>query len=180
MAALDALRDALPDAARDLRLNLSSILESSSLTEAQRWGVAAASALACGNARLREALVADAKAAAGPDVLYDAVAVAALMGMNNVYYRFRHVVGKEAYSTRPARLRMNRLGAAKTSKADLELFCLAVSAINDCETCVRSHEEAVLKAGLTEDQVHDAVRLAAVVHGLSAALDAAATPGVIG
>jgi lipoyl-dependent peroxiredoxin subunit D len=180
MAALDALRDALPEAARDLRLNLSSILESSSLSEAQRWGVAAASALVSGNARLREMIVADAKAAVGADVLDDAVAAAALMGMNNVYYRFRHVVGKASYATKPARLRMNRLGAPKTNKADLELFCLAVSAINNCEMCVRSHEEAVLKAGLNEEQVHDAVRLAATVHGVAAALDAAATPGVMG
>jgi lipoyl-dependent peroxiredoxin subunit D len=180
MAALDALRDALPEAARDLRLNLSSILESSSLSEAQRWGVAAASALVSGNARLREMIVTDAKAAVGADVLDDAVAAAALMGMNNVYYRFRHVVGKASYATKPARLRMNRLGAPKTNKADLELFCLAVSAINNCEMCVRSHEEAVLKAGLNEEHVHDAVRLAATVSGLAAALDAASTPGVMG
>jgi alkyl hydroperoxide reductase subunit D len=93
------------------------------------------------------------------------------MGMNNVFYRFRHKVGKESYGQRPARLRMQRISKPSTTKAEFELLCLAASAINDCEACVRSHEAVVLEAGLTEEQVHDAVRIAAVVHGLSLALD---------
>jgi alkyl hydroperoxide reductase subunit D len=100
----------------------------------------------------------------------DAKAVAALMAMNNVYYRFRHMVGKESYSTLPARLRMNRLGQPKTSKADFELASLAVSALNGCEQCIRSHERAVLAQGLSEAHVHDAVRIAATIAGAAAAL----------
>src|SRR5262249_40910557 len=88
-----------------------------------------------------------------------------LMGMNNVFYRFRHMVGKKTYSERPARLRMNRLAQPATNRADLELLCLAVSAIHGCESCVRSHEESVLQHGLTEEHVLDAVRIAATIHG---------------
>ena len=101
----------------------------------------------------------------------DARAAAALMAMNNVYYRFRHMVGKPAYSQRPARLRMQRIAQALTSKADFELYCLAVSAINGCETCVQAHEHAVVEGGLTEEHVHDAVRIAAVVHAAAVALE---------
>ena len=96
------------------------------------------------------------------------------MGMNNVYYRFRHMIGKEAYQ-KPARLRMKRIAKPATNKTDFELFCLAVSAINGCETCVVSHEKTVLEGGLTEDNVHDAVRIAATVHGAVVALEAADT-----
>jgi alkyl hydroperoxide reductase subunit D len=93
------------------------------------------------------------------------------MAMNNVYYRFRHQIGKESYSQKPARLRMTKLAKPATNKADLELFSLAVSAINGCEACVQSHEKVVLEAGLTEEQVHDAVRIAATMHGAAVALE---------
>ena len=111
----------------------------------------------------------------------DALAAAALMAMNNVYYRFRHLVGKPSYAQKPARLRMNRMAQPATNKADFELFCLAVSAINGCETCIRAHEQVVLEGGLTEEQVHDAVRIAATVHAAAVALEIAdrrvQTPG---
>ena len=177
MTALETLLDTLPDAARDLRLNVGSLLESTSLSLTQRWGVVVACALSSRNAALREAVVADARAVVGDDVIDDAVAATAVMGMNNVFYRFRHLIGKETYTTRPARLRMNRLASPKTTKADLELFCLAVSAIHGCEVCVRSHEEVVLQAGLSEEQVFDAVRTASVIHGVALALDAGAALG---
>jgi alkyl hydroperoxide reductase subunit D len=94
------------------------------------------------------------------------------MAMNNVYYRFRHMVGKPAYQQKPARLRMNRLTQLLGGKADFELACLAVSAINGCEACVRAHEKAVLEAGLSEEHVHDAVRVAATVNAAATALQA--------
>jgi AhpD family alkylhydroperoxidase len=109
--------------------------------------VAIASAVATRNAALRDAVIADAGAEVSGEVIDDAVAAAALMAMNNVYYRFRHLVGKPSYSQMPARLRMQRIAKPLTNKADFELFCLAVSAINGCEMCIRSHEEVVLKGG---------------------------------
>jgi alkyl hydroperoxide reductase subunit D len=113
----------------------------------------------------------DARAEVSGAVVEDAVAAAALMAMNNVYYRFRHMIGKESYQSRPARLRMNRLVQTLTSRADFELFSLAVSAINGCEACVRSHEKAVLDGGLTEEHVHDAVRIAATIQAAAVSLD---------
>ncbi len=172
MSNLDALRDGLPDVAKDIRLNLDSVLRTTSLSVAQRWGVALASALAARQPRLSSAVLEAATAATDPAVVEDATAAAVLMGMNNVYYRFRHFVGKETYSTRPARLRMNRLAQPATNRADFELFALAVSAINGCESCVRAHEKAVLEGGLTEEHVHDAVRIAATIQAAAVALDA--------
>ena len=91
------------------------------------------------------------------------------MAMNNVFYRFKHVIGKEDYERRPARLRMQRLAQVTSNKADFELFCLAVSAINDCQSCVAAHEAGVLKHGLTEDHVVDAIRIAATIHAAAVA-----------
>jgi alkyl hydroperoxide reductase subunit D len=171
VAALDAIREAIPEPARDIRLNLQAVLQPGALTPAQRWGVALAAAAAARNAPLRDAILADAAAEVDGAVVEDALAAAAIMGMNNVYYRFRHIVGKPSYSEKPARLRMNRLVKPATSKLDFELFSLAVSAVNGCEACVRSHEQVVTAGGMTEDAVHDAVRIAAVVHAAAVALE---------
>lgn len=171
MEQLDLLREALPDVARDLKLNLSAVLQSETLTDAQKYGVAIASAHSARTPRLASALTTDAKAAGVTEaVIEDAVAAALMMAMNNVYYRFRHQIGRDAYSQKPARLRMNRLVAVKGTKADFELMCLAVSAINGCQACVQSHEQVVRTAGLSEDQVHDAVRIAATVNAVGLAL----------
>lgn len=172
MKNIDALRESLPDHARDLRMNLASVLTESSLTEGQRWGVAVASAAASRRRDLLDAVVADARVAAGDAVVEDGLAASALMAMNNVFYRFRHMVGKDGYGQLPARLRMNRLAKPATTRVDLELFSLAASAIHGCEVCVKSHERAVLEGGLSEQNVHDAVRIAAVVHGVAVTLDA--------
>ncbi len=171
MSALEALRETISEPARDIKLNLQSVLQPGSLTPAQRWGVAIASAVAARNPNLRDAIISDARSEVGPEVIDDALAAASLMAMNNVYYRFRHLVGKPSYSQMPARLRMQRIAKPATNKADFELFCLAVSAINACEMCIRSHEDVVLKGALSEEQVHDAVRIAATVNAAAVAIE---------
>jgi alkyl hydroperoxide reductase subunit D len=171
MIAVEEVRSALPEAAKDIRLNLQSVLEGGALKDAQKWGVAAACAIAARNPRLRDAVLQDALDKAGDAVVEDAKAAAVLMAMNSVYYRFRHMVGKPAYSQKPARLRMQRIAQPLTSKVDFELFCLAVSAVNGCEACVKAHEQVVIEGGLGEEHVHDAVRIAAVVNAAAVALE---------
>jgi alkyl hydroperoxide reductase subunit D len=152
-------------------LNLQTVFQSTTLTPAQMWGVALASALASRNGELASAVLTDAQLKVDESVIQDARAAAALMAMNNVYYRFRHMVGKESYSMKPARLRMSWIGKPMSDKTDFELFCLAVSAINGCEACVRSHEQVVVAGGLSEDQVHDAIRIAATIQAAAVALE---------
>ncbi len=172
--AIDQLREKMPDAAKDIRLNLSSVLDGGSLDDNQRFGVAIACAYAARNQDLVQALLLDARSKGVTDAaIDDAKAAAALMAMNNVYYRFRHMVGKPSYAEKRPSLRMNRMMQVQTTKADFELFCLAVSAINGCETCVQSHEKVVIEAGRSEDQVHDAVRIASVIHAAAVSLELA-------
>jgi alkyl hydroperoxide reductase subunit D len=173
MTLLEDIRNAIPESARDIKLNLQSVLQGGSLNSAQRWGVAIATAIASRNARLRDAVLADARREVDPAVVDDACAAAALMAMNNVYYRFRHMIGKPTYADKPARLRMNRLTKPATNKTDFELFSLAVSAVNGCETCLHAHEKVVIEAGLSEEQVNDAVRIAATMHAAAIALEIA-------
>jgi lipoyl-dependent peroxiredoxin subunit D len=174
MASLEVVRGELADAHKDTRLNLQSVLENNSLNPEQRWGVAVACAFAARNELIKKAMLHEARQALGEKaepVIEDARAAASLMAMNNIYYRFRHMVGKESYSTKRAGLRMNRLVQVLTNKVDFELVCLAVSAINGCEQCIQSHEKVVLEGGLSEDQVNDAVRIASVVHAAAVGLE---------
>src|SRR5690606_1882598 len=101
-------------------------------------------------------------------------AAASIMGMNNVYYRFTHLVGNDEYSKLPAKLRMNVIGNPGVDKTDFELYSLAVSAINGCGACVASHERVVRNAGLGAEAVQSAVRIAAVMHGIAVALESSA------
>ena len=103
-------------------------------------------------------------------VFEDAQAAAVLMGMNTVYYRFRHLVGKDAYSQKAARLRMTYMARPKTNKATYELMSLAIAALAGCEMCIKNHEASILQHGLGEDHVHDAVRIAAILQGAAVAL----------
>ena len=172
MSALDAIAAQMPDAAR-MRLNLSAVLDDGTLDAPERWGVAIAVALASRSRRLAEALVASRPAEVSDRTVEDAVAAATLMGMSNVFYRFRHLVGKPSYDRKPSKLRMH-LSKPASSTAAFELFALAVSAVNACEECVRAHEGKLLALGTTEAQIHDAIRIASVIHGAAVALDSAA------
>jgi alkyl hydroperoxide reductase subunit D len=106
-----------------------------------------------------------------PEALNAAKAAASVMGMNNIYYRFSHLVGGD-YATMPAKLRMNVIGKPGVEKVDFELWSLAVSAINGCGMCMESHEKVVLQGGLTKEQVQAAVRIASVVHATAVTMDA--------
>jgi alkyl hydroperoxide reductase subunit D len=169
MKALEQYAETLPDYAKDIRLNLSSVMNSDVLSVEQRWGIALACAWASQHVPLAKAAMADAKEATSEAVIDDALAAATLMAMNNVFYRFRHWMKKDAYQQKPARLRMNRIANPATNKVDFELFCLAVSAINGCEACVLSHEQAVVEGGLSDNHVQDAIRIAGTFRALAVA-----------
>jgi lipoyl-dependent peroxiredoxin subunit D len=177
MSALETLRAQIPEAAKDIKLNLQAVLQPGVLSPAQRWGVALASAFASRHRQLAAAVRDAAAGEVGNEVVEDAKAAAALMAMNNVYYRFRHMIHKASYSSLPAKLRMNRLGQPLSSKVDFELFSLAVSAINGCEMCLQAHERTVIEGGLTEAHVHDAVRIAATIQAAAVSLEIAALDG---
>jgi alkyl hydroperoxide reductase subunit D len=168
---IENLKKALPDYAKDLKLNLSSLAAEPSLTEQQRAGTFVASALASRNATVVEAMLAEFGPKLSPSALEAAKAAASIMAMNNIYYRFVHLVSAADYKSLPAKLRMNVIGKPGVEKADFELWSLAVSAINGCGMCVDAHERELRKAGLGVEAVQAAVRIAAVVHALAATLD---------
>jgi len=166
---IENLKDALPDYAKDIKLNLSSLAGDESLTPQQLWGSFLACALAGRNPAVIGAVEAEASAHLSAEALQAAKAAAAIMAMNNVYYKFTGMMG-DAYMTMPAKLRMNVIANPGVDKLDFELWSLAVSAINGCQFCVKSHEKMLLDGGLSREQIQTAVRIAAVVQACSAIL----------
>ncbi len=167
---LEALRNALPDYARDQKLNLGSLAAETALTEQQRAGTFVVSALASRNPLVIREIVAEFGPQLSPEALTAAKAAASVMGMNNIYYRFTHLVVGD-YAQMPARLRMNIMAKPGVEKVDFELWSLAVSAINGCGMCMESHEKTLLQHGVSKEAVQAAVRIAAVVHATAATLD---------
>jgi alkyl hydroperoxide reductase subunit D len=169
---LDELKERIPDYARDLRINLGVITSSTALTPVQAWTIALTCAATTRQMALVAAVEADAALAEVPAAAIAAArGAAAIMGMNNVYYRFLHFMEETAeYGHMPARLRMQLIGNPGIDKLDFELACLAASAINGCEACVRSHEKAVRERGGTKEHIQDSVRIAAVINGVATAL----------
>ena len=175
MTSLDSIRDSLPDYARDLRLNLGCGAD-----HHRRTGPDRAADLG-GGLRRGHCLAARAVRRAisrrspprtwMPADLNAARAAAAIMGMNNIYYRFLHLVEDAEYQQLPARLRMNVLANPGIDKLDFELLSLAVSAINGCGTCVASHERQLRQHGVSREAIQSAVRIAATVHAVARALE---------
>jgi alkyl hydroperoxide reductase subunit D len=167
---IESLKNQIPEYAKDLKLNLSSLATDISLTQQQRAGTFVASALAARNATVTAAVLGEFGPMLSAEALGAAKAAASIMGMNNIYYRFVHMVGGD-YKNLPARLRMNVIGKPGVDKVDFELWSLAVSAVNGCGMCLEAHEKMVRGGGLTSEQVQTAVRIAATIHAVAATLD---------
>ncbi len=164
------IRQQLPEYARDLKLNLGSVLGEAGapgLSATQRFGVALASAAATGDRALVDALEQEAGDALPDEQRRGARAAAAVMGMNNVYYRFLHLVEDDEYQTLPAGLRMQVIGKPGIDKRDFELYSLAVSAINGCGMCITSHEKVLRNEQVSRQAIQSAVRIASVISAVA-------------
>jgi alkyl hydroperoxide reductase subunit D len=167
---LESFLDTLPEYAKDIKLNVSSTLSeagATGLTLKQIAGIALASAYATQQATTITA-IAQHVATQLTDVDMNAVKGAtALMAMNNVYYRFAHMVSDHSYQTMPAKLRMNFLRNHGIAKEDFELYSLAVSAINACQMCIDAHVNEVINHGISKEGVQSTIRIAASIQALA-------------
>ncbi|MFE7569029.1 alkyl hydroperoxide reductase [Streptomyces sp. NPDC057539] len=172
--ALDELKSALPDYAKDLRLNLGSVIGNSELPAQRLWGTVLACAIASRSARVLRELEPEAKAKLSAEAYTAAKSAAAIMAMNNVFYRTRHLLSDPEYGTLRAGLRMNVIGNPGVEKIDFELWSLAVSAINGCGQCLDSHEQVLRTAGVDRETIQEAFKIAAVIQAVGTTLDAEA------
>ena len=169
---IDTLIQTLPDYANDLKLNFASVVRNQTeLTEQQTWGTVVASAMTSRSRELTAAVMEEAAAHLSPAAMSAAKAAAAIMSMNNIYYRFRHLTSNAKYATMRSGLRQNIMRTHGIEPLDFELWCTAVSAINNCAACVDSHEKALREKGMSEEKILAAIRIAAVIHAIAVVVD---------
>ena len=171
------LRNALPDYAKDLKLNLDSVLSeagSPGIDGKQIRVIALASAIASRYTPLVKALEAFAAEQLAPEEINGAKSAAAIMAMNNIYYRATHLIQNHEYGQLRAGLRMNVMGNPGVDKITFELASLAVSAINGCGACMDSHERTIRQHEVTAQGVQSALKIGAVVHAVAVTLEQAA------
>ena len=170
---LETLKSSLGDYAKDIKLNLSSVLRvdpASGLSQEQIAGIALASAYATQNQHVISAIYNEAQSYLDETGLNGAKAAATIMGMNNIYYRFIHLVEDSEYGKMPAGLRMNIIANPGVDKLDFELYSLAVSALNGCGMCMDSHVKQVEKAGASKAGVQHSVKIASVINAAAQAV----------
>jgi alkyl hydroperoxide reductase subunit D len=169
---LEAFKDSLGNFAKDIKLNLGTVLtedDTTGLSQRQIYGIALASAYSTKNLNVIKALAEDVAGLVSEEEFNAAKAAATIMAMNNVYYRFVHLVSDKEYGKMPAKLRMNIIANPGIAKVDFELYCLAVSAINGCGMCIDAHVREVAKAGISKAAIQAVIRIAAVIHAAAQA-----------
>jgi alkyl hydroperoxide reductase subunit D len=175
MTTLQSIQESIPAYAKDIKLNLSSLLNNhESLTVQQFWGTMLASAMMIKNKMLLNIISKEAQEKLSPEVFAAAKSATAIMAMNNIYYRFIHLVDNEEYQKMPANLRMSVMAQHGIDKLDFELFSLAVSAINGCGKCMDSHEKVLSSKGMNKETIQAAIKIASVLNAVAIVLEAEA------
>ena len=177
---LSELRNTLPDYAKDLKLNLDSVLSDSAaagLDGKQVRVIALASAIAARHAPLVSAIEGFAAEQLSAEELDGARAAAAIMAMNNIYYRATHLIHNDEYGKLRAGLRMNVMAKPGIDKVTFELASLAVSAINGCGACMDSHERVIRQHDVSAQGVQSALKIAAVLHAVAVTLEQSGAAG---
>jgi len=169
---VDGLRAALPGYARDLRADLAAVVGGSGLSEQQLWGTLLVTAIASRSPRVLAELGPAAKARLSAHAWTAARQTASRMVMNNVYHRTLHLLGDEAYGRLRVGLRTKAIGSPGVARADVELWSLAVSAVNGCGVCLDAHERELRECGVGRETVQAAIRVAAVVQAAAVTLEA--------
>jgi alkyl hydroperoxide reductase subunit D len=176
---IENLKNALPDYAKDLKLNLGSATRSTVLTEQQLWGTLLAAAAATRSATTLREIAEEAADTLSAEAYNAALGAASIMAMNNVFYRGRGFLDGRYDDLRP-NLRMQIIGAPGVDKADFELWSFAVSSINGCQHCLHAHEQTLREAGVDRERIFEALRIASIVAGVGQAVAAAETLAAAG
>ncbi len=176
---IETFKNQLLEGAKDIKLNLSTILTeegSPGLNKKQIGGIMLASAYNIKNLALIEAVLSEFKSTLSDVEINAAKSATTIMAMNNIYYRFIHLVNDKDFSSMPVNLRMSVIGNPGIDNVNFELNCLAVSALNGCGMCIEAHTHDLIKNGVSKLAIQSSVRIASVLNAAAQGFDIANTP----
>lgn len=164
---LQQFADTLPPHAKDLRLNVASVLNDQSIPDRRKYGLLLACAHGTGYRPLVVAVEAEVASRLDEPHKNAARAAAASMAMSNVYDRFVHLASNPVYGALPSKLRTGAIAALGVDKGESELFSLAVSAMNGCGICIDGHERVLIQQGVKPEAIQAAARIAAITRAVA-------------
>ncbi|ODN42996.1 carboxymuconolactone decarboxylase family protein [Piscirickettsia litoralis] len=170
---IDNLKKLMPYYAKDIKLNLSSVLSEQGapgLTINQIAAISLASAFATKSNVIINEILSSAREHISDNELEASKLAATLMAMNNIYYRYVHLASNKEVTRLPAKLRMQGIMNPGVDSIDFELYSLAVSAINGCGMCMDSHTKQLLKHNVKPEAIQSSIRIASVIHAASQAI----------
>jgi alkyl hydroperoxide reductase subunit D len=170
---IDNLKSQIGDFAKDIKLNLGSVITTGAqgIDQKQAIAIALASAYATKNQTVINEIADQASSELSEEEINAAKSAASIMAMNNIYYRFVHLVSDDEYGKMQAGLRMQVIGNPGIDKITFELMSLAVSAINGCGMCMDAHVAQATKAGVTKQGVQSTIKIGAVVNATAQAIE---------
>jgi alkyl hydroperoxide reductase subunit D len=165
---IETIKSAMPDYAKDTKLNIDAVLLRSTLDPDVAMGCAVAALAATGNGKLVSLILSDLPAEADA-----AMTAASLMAQNNVWYPYVEMAEDDALKGLPAQLRMNAIAThGGTTKDRFEAYSLAASIVGKCHFCVKAHYDGLKKMGYTVEQLRDIGRIASVMNSCAKVLNA--------
>jgi alkyl hydroperoxide reductase subunit D len=158
---VDQIKAALPEYAKDTKLNLDAVINRSTLDLNEAEACALAAAVATGNGKIVSLLMGNIE---DQVEMQAALTAASLMAMNNVWYPFVEMAEDANLTGLPAQLRMNAIAThGGTTRARFEAYSLAASIVGKCYFCVKAHYDTLRKEGYSVEQLRDIGRIAAVM-----------------
>ena len=166
---VNQIKEALPEYAKDTRLNLDAVINRSTLNSTVASGCALAAAMATGNGKLVTFIQSGMEDVTERDA---ALTASALMAQNNIWYPFVEMANDNQLKGLPAQLRMNAIANhGGSTKINFEAYSLAASIVGKCHFCVNAHYDLLKKEGMTIEQLRDIGRIASVINSVAKVLN---------
>ena len=170
---VDMVKEALPEYAKDTKLNLDAVIKRSTLDTVEAEACALAALVSTGNGKLLNWVLANTDLNIKTDTQDNvkerdaAMCAASLMAQNNVWYPYVEMTNDPQLEGLPAQLRMNAIAShGGTTKARFEAYSLAASIVGKCHFCVKAHYDTLKKEGMTTQELMAVGRIAAVVNAI--------------
>ena len=160
-----ALQEITPEYAKDIKLNIQSVFNSSVIdNELDAPYIALASSIAAENQKIINLIENFLPNEIDKKAAYIA---ASLMAQNNYWYSFIESVGDIELTNLPAQLRMTGIADhGGTEKTKFEGYSLAASIIGKCKPCIKAHYKELKNMGYTTEQLKNIARIAVVINAL--------------
>lgn len=169
MSWVDELKAAMPEYAKDTKLNLDSVVNRSTLPLEEAYGCALAAAMSTGNGKLVTFISSSFENQVERDA---AMTASSLMTMTNTWYPFVEMAEDPNLAGLPPQLRMNAISThGGTTKGRFEAYSLAASIVGKCHFCVKAHYDTLRKEGYTVEQLRDIGRIASVMNSVAKVLN---------